>query len=135
MPDDDLQELLQPLPPVLDDVVAESVREDLARQRGDGDARALALEDITEVLEVTVPPAHGAVLQLEGGDVGPADDLVVGVHLARGAVRLRVFDLQVGRRYEKGRFLKRRGRCSCGKKEGLLACSLTSISRMFSGTP
>lgn len=82
MSDDDLQKLLQPLAPVLDDVVAEPVREHLARQRGDRDARALPLQDVAEVLEVAVPPAHGAVLQLEGGDVGPADDLVVGVHLA-----------------------------------------------------
>lgn len=36
------------------------------------------------------------MLELEGGDVGTADDLVVGVHGTRCAVGLGVFDL-VGR--------------------------------------
>lgn len=65
---------------MLNDVVAEAVRKDLSRQRRDGDARALALQDVAEILEVGVAPAHAAMLQLEGGNVGPADDLVVGVH-------------------------------------------------------
>jgi hypothetical protein len=33
------------------------------------------------------------VSQLEGGDVGPADDLVVRVHAAAHAVRARILDL------------------------------------------
>lgn len=65
---------------MLDDVVAEAVRKDLSRQRRDGDARALALQDVAEILKVGVASPHAAVLQLEGGDVGPADNLVVGVH-------------------------------------------------------
>lgn len=93
MAHDDLEKPLQPLPPMLDHVVAEPIRKDLARQRRDGDARALALQDVAEILEVRVAAPHAAVLQLEGRDVGPADDLVVGVHGARGAVRLRVADL------------------------------------------
>ena len=96
MADDDLQEALQALASMLDDIIAEPVCEDFPGEGRDGDARALALEHVAEVLEVGVAPAHGAVLELEGRDAGPADDLVVGVHLARGAVRLRVADL-VGR--------------------------------------
>lgn len=93
VPDDDLEELLQAGPAALDDVVAEAVGEDLSRQGGDGDAGALALEDVAEVLEVGVPAADAALAQLEGGDVGAADDLVVGVHGAPDAVRSRVAHL------------------------------------------
>ena len=93
MTDDDLQEALQPLAAVLDDVVGEAVREDLARQRRDGDAGGLALEDVAEVLEVGVAPADGRGAQLEGGDVGAHDDLVRRVHVAACAVGLGVFDL------------------------------------------
>lgn len=85
-----LQEPLQPLTSVFDDVVAEPVGEYLARQRGDGDSRALALQDIAEILEIGVAAAYDRVLQLEGGDVGSADDLVGGVHVARGTVGLGV---------------------------------------------
>ena len=95
MTGDNLQETLQTLAAVLDDVVAEAVRKDLAGQRGDGDARALALEDVAEVLEVRVAAAHDRVLQLEGGDVGAADDLVRGVHVPRRAVGLGVADLEL----------------------------------------
>ncbi len=97
MADDDAEELLEPGTAALDDVVGEAVGEDLAGQGGDGDAGALALEDVAEVLEVAVAAVDGALAQLEGGDVGPADDLVVSVHAARrAAVRARVphLDLQ-----------------------------------------
>lgn len=89
----DLQKPLQSFPPVLNHVVAEPVREHLSGQRGDGDACALPLQDVAEVLEVGVAPAHDGMLELEGGDVGAADDLVRGVHVARGAVGLGVADL------------------------------------------
>ena len=39
----DPQKLLQPLPPMLNHIIAESVREDLARQGRDGDARGFPL--------------------------------------------------------------------------------------------
>lgn len=91
-----LEELLQPRPSALNHVIAESVREHLAGQRRYGDARTLALQNVTEVLEVGVPAAHGALPQLEGGDVGPADDLVVGVHGAADAVRSGIADLVCG---------------------------------------
>ena len=94
MADDDLQESLEPLASVLNHVVAEAVGEDLAGQRGDSDAGGLALEDVAEILEVGIAPAHGAMSQLEGGDVGPADDLVVRVHAAAHAVGARVLDLE-----------------------------------------
>ena len=89
----DLQKPLQPLAPMLDHIIAEPIREDLPRQRRDGHPRALPLQDVAEVFEVGVAPAHGAVLQLEGGDVGAADDLVVRVHAAGRAVGLGVLDL------------------------------------------
>jgi hypothetical protein len=97
MPDHDLQEPLQALTSVLDDVVAEAVGKHLSRQRGDGDAGGLALEDVAEVLKVRVAAAHDGGAQLEGGDVGAGMDLVARVHGAwGGAVGLRVFDLWVG---------------------------------------
>lgn len=94
--DDDLEELLEAGATAFDDVVGEAVGEDLAGERGDGDAGALALEDVAEVLEVAVAPAHAALAQLEGGDVGAAHDLVVGVHVPRRPVRPRLphLDLQ-----------------------------------------
>lgn len=95
MPGNNLQEPLQTLPTMLNHVIAEAVREHLARQRRDGNARALALEDVAEVFKVGVATAHNRVLELEGGDVGAADDLVAGVHVARCTVRLGVPDLVI----------------------------------------
>lgn len=91
--DDDAQELLEPCAPTLDNVVAEAVRKDLSGQRWDRDARRLALEDVAEVLKVRVPTPHAAHTQLEGGDVRPAHDLVVGVHVPADAMGTRVADL------------------------------------------
>lgn len=94
MSDHDLQEALQALPPVLDDIVTKAIREDLARQGWDCHTRALPLEDVAEVFEVRIAPAHAAVAELEGGDVGAAYDLVVCVHVAAHSVGARVFDLK-----------------------------------------
>lgn len=88
-----LQKPLQTLAAMLNHVIAEAVRKHLARQRRNGDARALALEDVAEVFKVGVAAAHDGVLELEGGDVGAADDLVASVHVARCAVCLGVSDL------------------------------------------
>lgn len=96
MADDDLEELLEPGAAVLDDVVAEAVGEDLAGQGRDGHAGTLALEDVAEVLEVGVAAAHAALAELEGRDVGPAEDLVVGVHVSADAVRSGVAHLEAG---------------------------------------
>lgn len=93
MADDDLEELLEALAAVLDDVVAEAVGEDLAGQGRDGDAGALALEDVAKVLKVAVAAAHRRLAQLERRDVGPAQDLVVRVHAAAHAVGSRVAHL------------------------------------------
>lgn len=91
----DPQKPLEPLASVLDDIVAETIREDLARKRGDRDARRLALENVSEVLKVGVAAADDGVAQAEGGDVGARVDLVRGVHCARGgAVSLWVLDLE-----------------------------------------
>ncbi len=79
---------------MLNHIVTKPVRKHLPRQRRDRHPRALPLQYIPEILKVGIPPAYGAVLELEGGNVGPADDLVVCVHAARRAVRLGVFDLE-----------------------------------------
>lgn len=98
MPHHDLQEPLQPLPPMLNHLIAEPIRKHLAGQRRDGHAGALALEDVAEILEIGVAAAHDGVAQLEGGDVGAGVDFVRGVHGALGgAVGFRVFDLWVRR--------------------------------------
>jgi len=98
---------------MLDHIVAEAVREDLARQRRDCDLQnvyeyacllvcncgeahscALSLEDVAEVFEVGVATAHDAVAELEGRNVGAGVDFVGSVHCAGGgAVGLGVLDL------------------------------------------
>lgn len=93
MPNHNLQEPLQPFPPMLNHIVAEPVREHLPGQRRDCHARGLALENVAEVLEIRVSPADGALFEFEGGNIGAADDLVVGVHVAVGAMCLWVFNL------------------------------------------
>lgn len=95
MTDNDLQEPLQALPPMLDHIITKTVCEDLPRQRRDGNARRLPLQDVAEVFEIGVPPTHAAVSQLEGWDVGPAENLVVGVHAAAHAMGAWVLDLKV----------------------------------------
>lgn len=52
MAGDDGEEALEALAACLDDLVGEAVCEDLAGQRRDVDARALALEDVAEGLKV-----------------------------------------------------------------------------------
>jgi hypothetical protein len=94
MPDDQPQKQLQPLPPVLNDIVIEPIGKHLARQRWDAHPRALPLQDITEVLEVAVAAADDGVAQLEDRDVGGYVDFVARIHVAvGGAVGLRVYDL------------------------------------------
>jgi len=96
MSDHNLQEPLKTLPPMLNHIITETVRKYLARQRWNRNARTLPLEDVTEVFEVRVPSAHDAMVELEGGDIGSADDLVVGVHVAAHAVRAWVLYLRWG---------------------------------------
>lgn len=71
-----LQKTLQSLPPVLNHIIAEPVGEYLAWKWRDCDSRALALQDIPKVLEVRVAATHDRMLQLERGDVRPADNFV-----------------------------------------------------------
>ena len=66
---DDGEEALEALAAALDDLVREAVREDLARERRDVDARRLALEDVPERLKVRVAPPDDRVPELERGDV------------------------------------------------------------------
>lgn len=75
---------------MFNDIVRESVGEDLAGQRGDIDARGLPFEHVSKVLKIAVATAHRGLLELEGRDVGDHVDFVVGVHVAAGAVGSRV---------------------------------------------
>jgi hypothetical protein len=84
--DNDLQELLEAGPPALNHIVTEPVREHLSGQRRDGDTRALSFENVAEVLKVRVSATDTTLTELEGGDVGAAEDLVIGVHLASHAM-------------------------------------------------
>lgn len=88
-----LQEPLQTLSPVLNHIIAKAVGEHFPRQRRYCDPCAFALQNISEVLEVGVSPAHNGVFQFEGGNVRSADDLVGGVHVAGGTVGLGIADL------------------------------------------
>lgn len=87
MSNHDLQKPLETLPPMLNNVITEPVRKDLSRQRRNRNTCTLPLENIAEVLKVRVASAHNAVVELEGGNVGSAHNLVVGVHVAAHAVR------------------------------------------------
>lgn len=121
MSDDDAQELFEARAAALNDVVAEAVREYLAGQGRDGDTGALALEDVAEVLKVGVAAAHARGAELERGDVGAADNLVVGVHAAAHAVGSGVADLRGGGGLsdcELGPLLV--GACDNGRVGGLL---------------
>ncbi len=80
---------------MLNHIIAESIRKDLARKRRDSDASGLALEDVAEVFEVGVAATDRGVTQLEGGDVGAALDFVRCVHGATGAVGAWILDLVV----------------------------------------
>ena len=123
---DDAQELFQPGPPALDDVVAEAVGKDLAGQRRDRHARRLALQHVAEVLKVRVAAVHRRRPQLEGRDVGPAHNLVVGIHVPSDAVRSRITDLFAVCRQPL--VPPRRSVAPTGRV-------ITSISRKFSGGP
>lgn len=90
---DNLEEALQTLAAVLNDIVAEPVGKNLPGEWGYRDARAFALQDITEILKIGVPTAHDGVFQFEGGDVSPAHNLVRRVHVARCAMSLGIADL------------------------------------------
>ena len=81
---------------MLNNVVAEAIGENLAWQGRDVHPRALALEYVTEIFKVAVAPAHRAVLELECRYVRSAHDLVVCVHIARGAMCLWIADLENG---------------------------------------
>jgi len=78
---------------MLDHIIAKPVREDLPRQRWDRDARGFPLQDVAEILKVGISTAHTAVSELERRDVGAAEDLVIGVHVAAHAVGSWVLDL------------------------------------------
>jgi hypothetical protein len=97
--DDNLQEALKAFAAVFNHVVGEAVRQDLARQWGNGDARRLALEDVAEGFELVVPAAHRRRLELEGGDVGAHYDLVGRVHAAPDACESQRLLLRHGQLY------------------------------------
>lgn len=95
MSNHNLHKPLQTLSPMLNHIIAESIRKHLAWQWRNSDAGRLALQDVAEVFEVGVAAADFGVAHVEGGDVGAAFDEVGGVHWdARfGGMGYRVFHL------------------------------------------
>lgn len=93
MPNDNLQESLQALPPMLNHIITEPIRKYLSRQGRNGHASSLPLENVTEVFKIGVAAPHSTVLEFEGGDVCSAYNLIVGIHISRRPMRHRVFDL------------------------------------------
>jgi len=81
---------------MLNNLVTEPIRKHLPGQRWDRDTRRLALENIAEVLEIGVATPHGGGFELEGRNVGPAEDFVGGVHGAADAMGLGVAYLEGG---------------------------------------
>ena len=77
-----LQKPLQSLPPVLDNIITESIRKHLAGQWRYSHPRALTLQYVTEVFKIGVPPTDRAVLKLESGNVGATDNFIIGIHVA-----------------------------------------------------
>jgi len=92
MTNNDLQEPLETFPPMLDNIVTEPICEDLARQWRDCHSCRFSLQDLAKVLEIRIAPTNRAMAELEGGDIGTADDLIVGVHTSAHAVGTRVLD-------------------------------------------
>ena len=86
---------------MLNHIITKPICKDLAGQRGNRDSRRLAFKNIAEVLEVGIAPADGGMAQLEGGDVGSAEDLVVGIHVTTHAMGAWVANLVGGRRLVK----------------------------------
>ena len=124
MTDDNLEEALQSLTPLLDDGVVKFVKVDLSRKRGDGDAGAFTFENVAEVFKIGVTAADTAVAELETGNVCRESDFVCGI-ARRGseAVCLRVANLI-------------ESSLSVGNHAAnLLGVRRTSISRKFSGGP
>lgn len=70
MSNNNLQEALQSSPPFFDHAIVEPVEVNFTRQCGNGNTGALALEQITEDLEVGVAATHFGTAQLESGNVG-----------------------------------------------------------------
>ena len=99
MSNHNLHEALQAFSPVLDHIITKSVCENLARQRRDGNPRRLSLKNVAEIFEVGISPAHAAMTELEGGDVGFAEDLVVRVHVAAHAMGAGILHLRGIRSY------------------------------------
>ena len=93
MADNNLQKPLETLSSMLNHIVAEPICEHFSRQWRDGDPCALSFKYVAEVFKIGVAAPDGAVFELKGGDIGPADDLIVGVHTAGCAVGLRVLHL------------------------------------------
>lgn len=93
MTSNNLQEPLQTFPSVLNHIITESIGKHFPWKRWYCDSGALAFQDVSEVLEVGVSPAHDGMLKLEGGDVCAADDFIGSEHVTGSSVGLRVADL------------------------------------------
>ena len=69
VPGNNGQETLQALTSRLNNLVGETVREDLARERGDVDTRGFTFENIPERFEIRVAPPNERVPEFESRDV------------------------------------------------------------------
>ena len=110
MSDHNLQKPLQSLSPMLYHVIAESVCKDLTGQRRNRHSGTFSLQDVTKIFEVRIATADSAVFELEGRNIGSADNLVISIHVTGCAVSLRVFNLDHRRALA--------GTCTCLTDEG-----------------
>ena len=69
MSSDDSQEPLQALTSGFNDLVGESVGEDLSGERRDVDSCRFAFENVPEGFEIRVTATDEGVAQFEGGDI------------------------------------------------------------------
>ena len=69
MSSDDSQEPLQTLTSGFNDLIGESVGEDLSGERRDVDSCKFAFENVPEGFEIRVSSADDGVAELEGGDI------------------------------------------------------------------
>ena len=94
MAHNDLQKLLQTRAAAFNHIVAESIRKDFAREGRNGHSSAFSLQNVAKVLKIGVAPPYYRSPQFEGRDVGPADNLVVRVHVPAHAMCPGIVHLQ-----------------------------------------
>lgn len=82
MPNNNLQEALQALPPMLNHIITEPIRKYFSRQRWNGHASSLPLKNVTKVFKIGVAAPDSTMLEFEGWYVRSAYNLIVGIHVS-----------------------------------------------------